>query len=70
MKRTGLRRYEKIGLVALLFWLTLAVLGIVGWCLNIADLIGMSDALSTGIGIVRVVGIFIPPLGSFMGWFF
>lgn len=46
------------------------ILMFIGWIMNILDLIGMTNVLDTGIGILRVIGIFVPPLGAFMGWFF
>lgn len=38
-----------------------------GWVLNIVAILGMSDIL-TGEGALRIVGIFIPPLGAVMGF--
>ena len=63
------------GLLALgigwsIMWMLFGIAVVVGWVMNIIDLIGMNNVLSTGEGIVRVVGIFLPPLGAFMGFFF
>lgn len=52
-------------------WLSLillAVLSLIGWVLNIIDLLGMEVILS-GEGALRIAGIFLPPLGAIMGWF-
>lgn len=62
--------FEKAGLgfVAVVI---LAVIGlIIGYFLNIADLFA-APALAewTVIEIIRVVGVFVMPLGGVMGWF-
>jgi hypothetical protein len=46
----------------------LPVLVVWGWILNILDLLHMHEVLS-GLGILRVVGIFLPPLGAVLGFF-
>ena len=54
----------------ILFWLfALFVVGI-GWVMNIIDLLGMSLDPLTPLAVLRVVGIFIPPLGAVLGYFF
>lgn len=58
-----------IGLTWIIFWLSFGVLVLIGWIMNIGHVIHSPIAL-TGLFIVRVAGIFIPPLGGFMGWFF
>lgn len=47
----------------------LIVAGLVGWCMNIADIIGMLDGPINAMLIVRVVGIFFAPLGAILGYF-
>jgi hypothetical protein len=47
------------------FLLILAV--IAGWIMNIISLFGM-ETVTTIEGILRIVGIFIAPLGSIMGY--
>lgn len=41
----------------------------VGWVINIVHLIHLPVVL-TGAEICRVVGIFVPPLGAIMGYWF
>jgi hypothetical protein len=53
----------------LVAWIMLVVTILIGWIMNIADLANMSDIV-TGEGILRIVGIFVFPVGAFMGWFF
>jgi hypothetical protein len=53
-----------IGFVAL--WIA----AIVGWIMNIVALYGASFDPLTGPVILRIVGIFVAPLGSILGLFF
>ena len=39
-----------------------------GWVLNILALAHMTD-IATGEGVLRIVGIFLVPIGIIMGWF-
>jgi len=45
----------------------LSILGVIGWLINIAKLVG-SDMLITGEFILRIIGIFAFPLGGIMGY--
>lgn len=63
------QKYLKYGIWWFLFLAVLVVLVGVGWVLNILDITQMNDIL-TGLGVVRIAGIFIPPLGAIMGYFF
>lgn len=49
-----------------LFWLGLVILGGIGWICNIIE-IAHAD-LVNGLVILRVVGIFMFPLGAVLGW--
>lgn len=51
-----------------LIQLILVVLVGWGWVLNILQIMAM-EVILTGLGVLKVVGIFIPPLGSLLGWF-
>jgi len=50
--------------------LLVVVLGFIGWVMNIGALLG-AGALATwgGVEVLRVIGIFLAPLGAVMGWF-
>lgn len=50
----------------LAFWLTV----LVGWIINIVALFSTSFSPLTAVAVLRVVGIFVPPLGAIMGLFF
>lgn len=43
----------------------------VGWFVNIYKLVSVGLALSSwgGMEIARVIGVFVAPLGGFLGWF-
>ena len=45
----------------------LGIFGIAGWILNIVELTRMSEGVSN-MFIIRVVGIFIAPMGSVLGF--
>ena len=50
--------------------LAIGLIGAIGWCMNIWHIIHMKNVLDSGEGIIRVVGIFVAPLGSIMGLFY
>ena len=39
-----------------------------GWIANIITIIGMGEILN-GEGVIRIIGVFIAPLGAIMGYF-
>lgn len=49
-------------------YLALCGLLFAGWVMNIYALMHMISVLS-GMGILRIVGIFLAPLGGVLGWF-
>lgn len=48
------------------FWIAV----IVGWIINIVQLFSTSFEPLTAVAVLRVVGVFVPPLGAIMGYFF
>ena len=64
-----MRKSKNYGVGASIAFLVILALFIIGWILNIIDLIKMDIEL-TGVVILKIIGIFIVPLGSIMGWFF
>jgi hypothetical protein len=58
----------RFSIAAVLIWLGIVVLGAIGWVLNIITIFNTDHILDSGKGILRVVGIFVPPLGAIMGW--
>lgn len=53
--------------VFFVLWLLVAVSVFYGWVWNIIDLVHMTGGI-TGIFVVRVVGIFVVPLGAVLGF--
>lgn len=43
---------------------------VIGWVMNIVHLVGLEAFAFSGENIIRIVGIFIAPIGAIMGWFF
>ena len=41
----------------------------VGWFINVAKLLSMEALPLTGLFIVRIIGIFVAPLGGVIGYF-
>lgn len=58
--------YTAWQLLSVLVWFTFAI----GWALNIIAVVGSLDAGLTGLFVLRIVGIFVAPLGSVLGFFF
>jgi hypothetical protein len=56
-------------LLGVLFFVGIALGGAVGWVWNILKLMDLTFDPITGLAIVRIVGIFIPPLGAIAGYF-
>ena len=51
-------------------WIVLFVVGAYGWGCNIVALVGMNADPITGLFILRIVGIFLVPIGVVVGLFF
>jgi len=63
------RTFKKFSFGAIAVMLLLGLLFAYGWVVNIIYLFHMSTVMN-GEGAVRIAGIFVPPLGAIMGWFF
>lgn len=50
-------------------WALSVIAIVIGWVMNIITLMGIINDPITGMFILRVVGIFIPPLGGVLGYF-
>jgi hypothetical protein len=61
-------RDEPAAIGLIVFCIVLVVGGVIGWVANIVT-IAQSDFVLTGMLVVRVVGIFIAPLGAVLGYF-
>lgn len=47
------------------YWIVV-ILVLIGWILNLAQIVKMSAL--TGLMVVKIIGVFIAPLGALMGW--
>lgn len=55
--------------VMLILYILAGLALLVGWIMNIVAVAGSSFDPITGVVVLRVVGIFVPPLGGIMGLF-
>lgn len=60
---------ENAAIVMIVIWLLFAGSIIIGWIMNIFDVIGITTPLNAE-DALHIVGIFIAPLGAIMGFFF
>lgn len=53
------------------FWLTWAALWVallVGWALNVIQVIHLASATITGVFVLKCIGIPVVPFGAILGW--
>ena len=62
-------RKPDASLMTLLFALAFIGAFMVGWVMNIITIAGSSFNDITGVLVLRVIGIFIAPLGAVLGYF-
>ena len=63
-----MKKYD-IGTVAAIAILVVFIAGIVGWVMNLADLVGMFGASIDAEFVLQLVGLFVAPLGAVLGYF-
>jgi len=56
-------------LTVALLWLAIIVAALVGWVMNIVAIFHSNFSSITGELVLRVIGVFVAPLGSIMGLF-
>ena len=54
--------------IFVVFYILLALLGVIGWVRNIVEIAHSSFAHLTGMLVLRIVGIFVAPLGAILGF--
>lgn len=59
-----------VGGTIFLIWLVVVLTIGIGWVLNITSIIHSDFAHLTGLLVLRIIGVFIVPLGSILGYFF
>ena len=50
-------------------WLSLIAAAGYGWVMNIVTLFGADFSIITGVLVLRVIGVFMAPLGAILGYF-
>ena len=58
-----------MGIAAILFYLAIIVGTIWGWIINLKYVMNLQSVQTVG-DMIHIIGIFLPPLGAIMGWFF
>lgn len=58
----------KLGIMSAFTWFVVVLIIGIGWVMNIIKLISC-DWIISGEEVLRVVGIFVAPLGGILGWF-
>lgn len=51
-----------------LLYVLVVILGAIGWIWNIVKIAGSSFSEITGMLVLRIVGIFVAPLGAILGY--
>jgi len=57
-----------VGLTGSLAIIAVFIAGVIGWVMNIMTIAGSEFTPITGLLVLRVVGIFVAPLGAVLGW--
>lgn len=57
--------YYVVPLLYILFWVAF----LIGWVLNIVDIAYTTSLPMTGMFILRIIGVFVAPIGAFLGLF-
>ena len=63
------RSDNSAGALVVFFVIIVMVASLAGWFMNLGQLIGMSFEPLTGLAVVRVIGVFVAPLGAVLGYF-
>jgi len=53
----------------MLFYALIWIVLIIGWIMNIVKIVGGFDLALTGMMVMRIIGVFIAPIGGVLGWF-
>lgn len=64
-----MKNHNNSGVALAMFYVVLCITLVIGYIMNIVEVFGSENLLSTGVGILRIVGIFIAPLGGILGYF-
>jgi len=59
---------NSFGLAGVLLYIALILAAVIGWVMNIIQIVHMSDGGVTAKLIIKLIGVFAAPLGALMGW--
>jgi hypothetical protein len=60
---------KNASIAAVSVWVIFVVLLLIGWVMNIIDLFYSAAGEVTALFILRVLGVIIPIIGAYLGWF-
>lgn len=60
---------KNLGFAAFCAWAAFVLAILIGWVLNVVDVFLSAAGEITALFVLRVVGIFIPIIGAYLGWF-
>lgn len=64
-----MRKQIKLSSGPYIFLMSIIFAGILGWGLNLITIFKSDFSVITGSLVVRIIGVFIAPIGAIMGWF-
>ena len=67
-----MKQYRATGIGAILgvmLWVLLIITFAYGWVLNVIAIATSDQIIFTGEMVMRIIGVFIPPIGAIMGLF-
>lgn len=57
-----------LGIFGYLTFVSLWIGIVIGWILNVIQILGMLDTTATGLLVMKAVGVILVPLGGILGW--
>lgn len=63
-----MKRQKGYGLSVFLIYAALIIGGGIGWVLNIVDIVNGNFDHITGMLVIRIIGVFVVPLGAVLGY--
>lgn len=55
-------------LVIVLMMIVTGILGVIGWCLNLGQVVIHCAEPFTTLMLVKIIGLIVAPLGAILGW--
>lgn len=60
-------RSYNVGLTMIVIYLSIVIMLMIGWIMNIVAIAHLTAF--SGMAVLRVIGVFLAPLGGVLGWF-